>query len=92
MVNNENSHFYALKFERPCLRKSGAFEKSTLFIKNSQQAESQNGTACTAKFHGKAHGTAATVEARRYRVDGYPKRYIVLDPFYSSRSVPNDLT
>ena len=32
------------------------------------------------------------IEALRYRVDGYPKRYIVLDPFYSSRSVPNDLT
>jgi hypothetical protein len=34
----------------------------------------------------------STIEGRRYRVDGYPKRYMVLDPFYSSRSVPNDLT
>ena len=31
------------------------------------------------------------IEALRYRVDGYPKRYIVLDPFYSSRSVPGTI-
>ena len=40
------------------------------------------------RWGGPLHGTLVL----KYRADGYPKRYIVLDPFYSSRSVPNDLT